>query len=64
MKEMRVMRAIGDIDDKYIDEAAPVQTKRNAIRLVSWAKYAGIAACAALVLGIGVFTVKQNAGMW
>ena len=33
MKEMRVMRAIGDIDDKYIDEAAPVQTKRNAIRL-------------------------------
>lgn len=63
MKEMRVMRAIGDIDDKYIDEAAPVQTKRNAIRLVSWAKYAGIAACAALVLGIGVFTVKQNAGI-
>lgn len=57
------MRAIGDIDDEYIDEAAPVQERRNAIRSVSWAKYLGIAACAALVLGIGVFAVKQNANI-
>lgn len=63
MKEMRIMRAIGDIDDEYIDEAAPVQAGRNAIRSVTWAKYAGIAACAALVLGIGVFAVKQNANI-
>lgn len=62
MKEMRIMRSIGDIDDKYIDEAAPVQKKSNA-QLYSWVKYAGIAACAALVLGIGVFVVKQNVNL-
>lgn len=63
MKELRMMREIGNIDDKYIDEAAPCQTKAKAIRVSSWAKYAGIAACAALVVGIGVFIVKQNADL-
>lgn len=59
MKEMRLMRAIGEIDDKYVEEAAQ-ETTSKAIRFGSWAKYAGIAACAVLVLGIGVFAVKQG----
>ena len=59
MKEMRLMRAIGEIDDKYVEEAAQ-ETTGKAIRFGSWAKYAGIAACAALVIGIGVFAVKQG----
>lgn len=59
MKEMRIMRAIGDIDDKYIDEAAPVMNSK-AIRYSSWTKYIGMAAAAVLVVGIGVFAVTQN----
>ena len=58
-KEMRVMRAIGDIDDIYIDEAAPVQKKR-AIQLNSWIKYVGMAAAAVLVVGIGIFAMTRN----
>ncbi|MGN1423227.1 MAG: DUF4367 domain-containing protein [Oscillospiraceae bacterium] len=63
MKEMRMMRTIGDIDDKYIDEAAPARAKRSVIRPFSWAKYAGIAACAVLVLGAGALTVSHYAGI-
>ncbi|MBP3856004.1 MAG: hypothetical protein IK990_10395 [Ruminiclostridium sp.] len=58
-KEMRIMRAIGDIDDNYIDEAAPVQ-KSRAIQLNTWTKYAGMAAAAVLVVGIGIFAITRN----
>ena len=61
-KEMRIMRAIGDIDDAYIDEAAP-RGKSRAIRLNTWTRYAGIAAAAVLVTGIGVFAVTRNNGV-
>lgn len=63
MKEMRIMRAIGDIEDKYLDEAAPAREKRSVVQRLSWVKYAGIAACAALVLGIGVFAVRQGVNL-
>ncbi len=59
MKEMRVMRAIGDIDDIYIDEAAPSE-KKKALRFTAWTKYAGIAAAAVLVVGIGIFVLNMN----
>ena len=29
MKEMRLMQIIGDIDEKYIDEAAPTEQKKK-----------------------------------
>lgn len=62
MKEMRLMRAIGEIDDKYIDEAAPSEVKRTAIRFAPWAKFVGIAACAAIAVGAGIFAVTQQRG--
>ena len=46
MKEMRLMQIIGDIDEKYIDEAAPGGQKQKAIRFAPWVRYVGIAACA------------------
>lgn len=62
MKEMRLMQIIGDIDDKYIDEAAPAEQKKKAIRFTPWVRYVGIAACAMLVLGVGIFAVTQQRG--
>lgn len=67
MKEMRLMQIIGDIDDKYIEEAAPCEQserseKKPAIRFVPWVKYAA-AACAALILGAGIFAVTQRANI-
>lgn len=59
MKEMRIMRAIGDIDDRYIDEAAPV-IKSKAVRFGAWARYAGMAAAAVLVIGAGVFVITRG----
>lgn len=69
MKEMRLMQIIGDIDDKYIEEAAPCEQseqseqKKPAIRFAPWVKYAAAAACAALVLGVGIFAVNQRANI-
>lgn len=62
MKEMRLMQIIGDIDEKYIDEAAPAEQKRKAVRFTPWVRYVGIAACAALVIGAGIFAVTQQRG--
>ena len=40
MKEMRLMQIIGDIDEKYIDEAAPAEQKKKAMRFTPWVRYA------------------------
>ena len=62
MKEMRFMQIIGDIDEKYIDEAAPAEKKKKAMRLTPWVRYASIAACAMLVIGVGIFAITQHRG--
>lgn len=62
MKEMRLMQIIGDIDDKYIDEAAPAEQKKKAMRFTPWVRYVSIAACAMLVIGAGIFAVTQQRG--
>lgn len=62
MKEMRLMQIIGDIDEKYIDEAAPAEEKKKAVRFVPWVRYVGIAACAMLVIGVGIFAMTQQRG--
>ena len=62
MKEMRLMQIIGDIDEKYIDEAAPAGQKKKAMRFTPWVRYASIAACAMLVIGVGIFAITQHSG--
>ena len=62
MKEMRLMQIIGDIDEKYIDEAAPAEQKKKAMRFTPWIRYASIAACAMLVIGVGIFAITQHSG--
>lgn len=62
MKEMRLMQIIGDIDDKYIDEAAPAEQKKKAMRFTPWVRYVSIAACAVLVIGAGIFAVTRRSG--
>ena len=62
MKEMRLMQIIGDIDEKYIDEAAPAEHKKKAMRFTPWVRYASIAACAMLVIGVGIFAMIQHRG--
>lgn len=56
------MQIIGDIDEKYIDEAAPGEQNQKALRFAPWVRYVGIAACAALVIGVGIFTINQQRG--
>ena len=38
MKEMRLMQIIVDIDEKYIDEAAPAEQKKKSMRFTPWVK--------------------------
>ncbi len=56
------MQIIGDIDEKYIDEAAPAEQKKKAMRFTPWIRYASIAACAMLVIGVGIFAITQHSG--
>lgn len=56
------MQIIGDIDEKYIDEAAPTEQKKKAMRFTPWVRYASIAACAMLVIGVGIFAITQHSG--
>lgn len=56
------MQIIGDIDEKYIDEAAPAGQKKKALRFTPWVRYASIAACAMLVIGVGIFAITQHSG--
>ncbi len=52
MKRDDFLRAVGDIGDDFIDEAAPVRKKR----LIGWQKFAAIAACIAIVFSaIGLY---------
>ncbi len=48
MKKKRLLNIIGDIDDKYIAEAAPQAPKRFR---PAWAKWAAAAACLCLIAG-------------
>ncbi len=53
-KELKLFEGIGRIDDKIIDEANSV--KRKGLTVMKWI---AIAACLALVLGIGGFTLHR-----
>ncbi len=51
MKEKRVLKALGQVDADYVEEASPTQqTKRP-----GWLKWGSMVACLVLVLSVGVF---------
>ena len=54
MRGMKTSRAIGEIDEKFIEEAAP--GKRITVKVFPW-KATAIAACLALVICIGTMAV-------
>lgn len=51
MKEKRILNVLGQVDEEYIEEAAPVsrRTKRQANKS-GWVKWAALAACLCLVV--------------
>lgn len=54
MKRDDFLKAVGEINDDFIDEAAPVRKKRG----IGWQKFAALAACVAIVfsaLGLYLF---------
>lgn len=54
MKNKRLLNLIGDVDDKFIEEAASAtQTPRH-----GWVKWAALAACLCLIL-VGAFTIEK-----
>ncbi len=59
MTDMQLFSAIGQIDEKYIEEAAP---KAKAQPQLIWLRYAAAAACVCLVIlgGIGLFLQRPD----
>lgn len=52
-EEKRILNAIGQADEKFIEEAAPV---KSANKKTGWIKWAAAAACLALALAVGSMT--------
>ena len=57
MREERIMRALGDVDDRYILEAAPV---RNNVKYVLWKKLVYIAASIVLLVSLSAVAYAAN----
>lgn len=57
MRKNRISETIGNIDQKYVDEATAYSGETKAVRRPAWMKWGAIAACFALVavIGFGVF---------
>lgn len=53
MKEKRLLKAMGKVDGKYIEEASPTQQTKKP----GWLKWGAMAACFALALLIGTFVL-------
>ena len=54
MKENRVAEAIGQVDDRYLNEAVRYQRKKKS-GVVTAMKWVAAAACLCLLLGSGMF---------
>jgi len=58
MKEERILNVLGKVDEQYINEADPeIKAKRKA---PVWIKWAAMAACLCLVVGIAVLVGKLS----
>ena len=57
MRKNRISETIGNIDQKYVNEATAYTGEAKAVRRPAWMKWGAIAACFALVavIGFGVF---------
>ena len=62
MKEEKLLRAIGQIDDELIDSAMETHKKNHPRR--SWARWTAIAACLCLLLTVTVGAAKWDVEWW
>lgn len=56
-KEERILNALGEVDEKYIAEAAP---SREAGTKAIWLRWGALAACAALIFSAGVRLIQAE----
>ncbi len=54
MKEKRLLKAMGKVDEKYIEEASPAQQSKRP----RWLKWGAVAACLCLVIAVGLIVPK------
>lgn len=57
MKEKRILKALGQVDEKYIEEVAP---KAAPVKKHGWVKWCAAAACLALVLSLGISMLNNQ----
>ena len=51
MKEMRILNALEQVDEKYIEDAAPLKQKS---KKPVWVRWVAVAACLCLAVGIAI----------
>lgn len=61
MKNERLLDALEKIDEDLIAEAAPGNKPPKKSNSVVWMKWGTMAACACLIIGLGIFSIGRNA---
>ena len=57
MNTEKFAKAMGEIDDKYVEKSANYQSKRKSH---GWVKWVSLAACLAIIVAIGTFIPRQT----
>uniref|UniRef100_UPI00405600A8 hypothetical protein n=1 Tax=Acetatifactor sp. TaxID=1872090 RepID=UPI00405600A8 len=61
MKNQRLLNTLEQIDDKYIEEAAPqIKSSSEKPAVAVWIKWASLVACAVIAVCVGIFAVPSS----
>ena len=65
MKNERLFEALEKIDEELIDEAAPgKKPPKEKAKTAAWVKWGAVAACALIIVGVGVPHIRNNDGTY
>lgn len=60
MKEKRILDVLGQVDEKYIEEAEPAKQGFQKPQWVKWGKWAAVAATACVCLAVGIHLIPDK----
>ena len=60
MKEKRILDVLGQVDEKYIEEAMPAKQGFQKSQWAKWGKWAAAAAAACVCLAVGIHLIPDK----
>lgn len=60
MRKYKISKAIGNINEKYVNEATAYTSELKAVHRKGWKKFVSMAACFALIFAIGIGVLQSG----